>query len=147
MAKAFTDGTIKLNKMLQEKNGKGVRCIVSFRTTEFEWPSDSKERFWISNWTPQVELLAHPNLKAGVHHCGLGGSLEFINSEVPALTVPHFGDQGMNARNIIENGAGLPLHDSKIGDRQADESSMALSGVTFTADQFANQMFKLLTNS
>ena len=34
-AKAFADGVEKLDKMHREKNGRGVRCIVSFRTDKF----------------------------------------------------------------------------------------------------------------
>jgi UDP:flavonoid glycosyltransferase YjiC (YdhE family) len=51
-----------------------------------------KNIFWWGTWLPQVEALAHPGVKAGVTHCGLGGSLEFIYSGVPALCFPHFGD-------------------------------------------------------
>ena len=91
-AKAFAEGIEKLDKLHREKNNRGVRAIVSFRTKEIKWPVENSERFWVSDWTPQIELLSHENLKAGIHHCGLGGTLEFINSEVPALTVPHFGD-------------------------------------------------------
>ena len=57
--------------------------------------------FWHGTWLPQVELLAHPGVKAGVTHCGLGGSLEFIYSGIPSLTFPHFGDQMDNANNMI----------------------------------------------
>lgn len=41
--------------------------------------------------------------------------------------MPHFGDQGENARNLIENGAALPLYDTSYGDRSVDDSTMDLS--------------------
>lgn len=140
-ADAFVKGLLILNNKLQGDNRGGVRCIVSFRPKEdkmFDWPEKNDEKWWVSNWTPQIELLSHENLKAGLHHCGLGGTLEFINNEIPALTMPHFGDQGMNARNIIKNGAGLPLYDTTIGDKDADESNMALKDPVFTAETFAS---------
>lgn len=83
---AFYNGLEKLSKK------KKIRAIVSFRTEGMKWPSEDNGKYWISNWLPQIELLAHPGLKAGVTHCGLGGSLEFVYSEVPMLTYPHFGD-------------------------------------------------------
>lgn len=132
-----------------KKDNRGVRCIVSFRPKsdkKFDWPEKNDQRWWVSNWTPQIELLSHENLKAGVHHCGLGGTLEFINSGVPALTMPHFGDQGMNARNIIANGAGLALFDTKIGDRDPGEGTMSLDKPMFTADTFATNMYKILSD-
>ena len=82
--------------------------------------------------------MSHENLKAGIHHCGLGGTLEFVNSGVPALTIPHFGDQGMNARNLIERGVALPLFDTKVGDRDADEKNMTLPRVLFDANHVAD---------
>ena len=48
---------------------------------------------WGAKWLPQVELLSHPAVQAGVTHAGFGGTLEFINAGVPVLTFPHFGDQ------------------------------------------------------
>ena len=84
--------------------------------------------------------MSHENLKAGAHHCGLGATLEFINSEVPALTIPHFGDQGINARNLIENGAALPLYDTSVGDRDAEdeENNFKLPDNLFSSDHFAD---------
>jgi hypothetical protein len=51
----------------------------------------------------------------------------------------------MNARNIIENGAGLALFDTAIGDRDPGEGTMSLDKPLFTADTFATNMYKLLT--
>lgn len=114
---------------LQSK--KKHRVIISFRTEGKEWPDKDKSKYWVSNWLPQVELLAHPGVKGGITHCGLGGSLEFVYSGVPCLTFPHFGDQGQNARNLIEGGAALPLIDSSYGDRIAQESNFKIDNVAF----------------
>lgn len=59
-----------------------------------------ESRFFISSWLPQVELLAHPSVKAGLTHCGFGGTLEFISAGIPMLCFPHFGDQPENATLI-----------------------------------------------
>ena len=63
-------------------------------------PDKNDLRFWISPWLPQVELLSHTAVKAGLTHCGFGGTLEFINSGLSMVCVPHFGDQGDNAKLI-----------------------------------------------
>lgn len=44
-----------LDKMLKEKDNKGVRCIVSFRNfkdPDLKWPVEDDKKFWISNWLP-----------------------------------------------------------------------------------------------
>lgn len=69
--KALYEGISKIPK---------TRVIWSLKK-EYEkfLPSDIDEsRFWTSSWLPQVELLAHPAVKAGLSHCGFGGTLEFI---------------------------------------------------------------------
>ena len=52
----------------------------------------------------------------------------------------------MNARNLIENGAALPLYDVSVGDRTAGEENMDLPSVMFNGDDVANQFLKLLSN-
>ena len=44
-----------------------------------------------------MELLAHPELKAGLTHCGFGGVLEFIGAGKLIVALPHFADQPQNA--------------------------------------------------
>ena len=55
-------------------------------------------------------MLSHPNLKAGLTHCGMGGTMEFITRGVPAVTWPHFGDQTFNSSNLVDNGAAISLY-------------------------------------
>lgn len=81
--------------------------------------------FWISSWLPQVELLTHPGVKAGLTHCGFGGTLEFISSGIPMLCMPHFGDQGDNASLIKDSGAGEILIDLKHS-RQGHQDNITL---------------------
>ena len=60
----------------------------------FEMPikGNKDPLFWISEWIPQVEILFHPAVKAGITHCGFGGTLEFIMAGVLLLSTPHVGD-------------------------------------------------------
>ena len=70
---------------------------------------EGNPNFWASPWLPQIECLAHPGMKAGVSHMGMGGMLEFISCGVPLITWPHAEDQPYNAKCIIDNNAGIPL--------------------------------------
>jgi len=77
-------------------------------------PEDlDKSKFFISSWLPQVELLCHPSVKAGLTHCGWGGTLEFISSGIPMVCLPHFGDQPINSALIKDKGIGEVLIDTK----------------------------------
>ena len=74
------------------KKLKDTRVIWSLRNTGDLKKPEGNENFWISDWVPQIEILSHPAIKAGLTHCGMGGTLEFINMGVPAVLWPHCGD-------------------------------------------------------
>lgn len=64
---------------------------------ETEKVSGKSENVLIKTWLPQVDILAHPNVKLFISHCGLGGIVESQWLGVPILGFPMFGDQMMNA--------------------------------------------------
>lgn len=68
---------------------------------------------------PQTELLSHPAVKAGISHCGFGSLLDFVAAGVPLLTFPHFADQSINARLLVEAGGGIELIPSSLAARPA----------------------------
>ena len=85
------------------------RVIWSIKK-EYKLPVENDENVWAMPWVPQVELLSHPAVKAGVCHCGWGGAMEFIAAGVPVVGWPHFFDQFRNASLICdENKAGKIL--------------------------------------
>jgi len=87
----------------------GCRVIWSLKK-EFKLPVENDNDIWAMPWVPQVELLSHPAVKAGVSHCGWGGTMEFIAAGVPVIGWPHFFDQFKNASLICdENNAGKIL--------------------------------------
>jgi UDP:flavonoid glycosyltransferase YjiC (YdhE family) len=139
MVDQFYKGFEELNKK------KKVRAIVSFRTTTLEWPSQDKSRYWVNKWLPQIELLNHPALKAGLTHCGLGGTLEFINAGKPVLTFPHFGDQMDNASNLVDAGAGLHLIPPNMANRPVAPQNFFFKDAVFTASDFAAKTHRLIT--
>lgn len=96
--------------------------IWALKSNDVKLPDGYDTRFhWVSEWLPQAELLAHPAVKIGLTHCGFGGSTEFIMGGVAAITFPHFGDQGLNARALVEAGAGVALIPHHLGERMPPE--------------------------
>merc|ERR1712226_294160 len=62
---------------------------------------------------PQMTLLMRDEVKVYINHCGANSFQEGIYSETPMLTYPGFGDQPINARELVENNMALPLHSLK----------------------------------
>merc|ERR1719322_1314480 len=79
------------------------------------WKWDGKDlsgmpdNVFISNWLPQNDLLAHPNLKVFVTHGGLGSTQEALTHAVPLVGVPINGDQMANMMRAERHGYAIPL--------------------------------------
>ncbi|GAB0088541.1 hypothetical protein DMENIID0001_029950 [Sergentomyia squamirostris] len=58
----------------------------------------------IRRWVPQNDVLAHPNTKLFISHCGLLSSLEATWHGVPIFAAPIWLDQYMNAEHLIRAG-------------------------------------------
>ncbi|ELU07253.1 hypothetical protein CAPTEDRAFT_43985, partial [Capitella teleta] len=61
----------------------------------------------ISDWLPQNDLLANPNIKVFVTHCGNSGQFEAVYHGVPMIAMPIFGDQFYNAQRVHYRGYGI----------------------------------------
>ena len=61
---------------------KDVGCKVVWSLKDKWLPlleeTPNPDKFWVRPWIPQIEVLAHPAVKAGLSHCGWGGTLEFV---------------------------------------------------------------------
>ena len=57
----------------------------------------------LERWLPQVSLLAHPQTRLFVSHCGLNGLFEAAHYGVPILAVPLSGDQFNNAAKMSKH--------------------------------------------
>ena len=130
-----------LIKLLEKRK---FKVIWAMNHENLKLPDYDKDVFWIEKWAPQVEILSHPLVKAGITHCGLGGSLEFVYSGVPFLTFPHFGDQGDNANNIVNQGGGLALFDTKKADRSGQEENRKFDSPLFDSNAICDGFDKLL---
>ncbi|XP_013380643.1 UDP-glucuronosyltransferase 2C1 [Lingula anatina] len=60
-------------------------------------------------WLPQNDLLAHPNTKLFVSHCGNGGSYEALYHGIPVLGFPLMGDQFYNGYRGQHRGVAMVM--------------------------------------
>ena len=69
----------------------------------------------VSDWLPQQDILAHPNLKVFITHAGQSSMQELLCHQKPALAVPVQGDQPLNAKELVrmEVGLSVPYHSLK----------------------------------
>jgi UDP:flavonoid glycosyltransferase YjiC (YdhE family) len=64
------------------------------------------ENVYIDSWLPQDDILAHPNVKLFISHCGIGGIVEAKYHAVPIIATPLIGDQFGNAKKVENEGWG-----------------------------------------
>lgn len=64
---------------------------------------------FISKWLPQADLLAYPNVKIFITHCGLLSVEEAIDREVPMIAIPFIFDQKVNAKIVEKKKIGVLL--------------------------------------
>ena len=63
----------------------------------------------MSDWLPQQDILAHPNLKVFITHAGQSSMQELLCHQKPALAVPVQGDQPLNAKELVRMEVGLSV--------------------------------------
>lgn len=80
----------------------------------WKWNDDSLKldpsKFLISDWLPQDDILAHPNVKLFVTHGGLLSCTESIHHGKPIVGIPIFGDQQLNMARVEQSGWGLRVN-------------------------------------
>lgn len=68
----------------------------------------------VQSWLPQADILAHPNVKLFITHCGKGSLNEARYHGVPVLGVPVFADQPMNLKDVVAEGWAVPLQYAEL---------------------------------
>lgn len=96
-------------------------------------PAKKPSNVLMQNWLPQDDILAHPNVRLFISHCGAGGIGEAKYHGVPILGIPIFGDQPNNAISISKEGWGVHLPYDDITEKSLSEAiNEILTNQTYT---------------
>jgi len=107
--------------------------------------SGMPDNVFISNWLPQNDLLAHPNLKVFVTHGGLLSTQEALYHNVPLVGTPLGMDQMANMRRAEKNGFGIVL-DFKTLTKERLVSSIKKAFTDKNMHESMAKMHKLFTD-
>ncbi|KAL3072009.1 hypothetical protein niasHT_035691 [Heterodera trifolii] len=88
-------------------------------------------------WVDQHAILAHPNTRAFVSHCGLNSLNEAATAGVPLLCVPLFGDQNYNAAIVQHHQNGIVLLKKHLNKERLQSALREL-----VADEKANRYLR-----
>ena len=89
----------------------GVKTLWALREPLLDaLPSAMPDNVRIACWLPsQIAVLAHPQVKAFVSHCGINSVHESLSLGVPIVGLPFLADQRDMAMRVQDAGAGLVL--------------------------------------
>uniref|UniRef100_A0A915DBH7 UDP-glucuronosyltransferase n=1 Tax=Ditylenchus dipsaci TaxID=166011 RepID=A0A915DBH7_9BILA len=104
------------SKMSEQMKESYLTAFAHFPTYDFIWklrPGDNESTMFSStpnvhviNWFDQKAVLAHPNTKAFMTHCGLNSINEAALAGVPVIGIPLFADQLYNSAITVYKGIG-----------------------------------------
>lgn len=72
--------------------------------------SYSRQNILLTKWLPQNDLLAHPNTKLFITHCGNSGRYESLYHAVPVISFPVIADQFFNSEGMKLKGFGISMN-------------------------------------
>lgn len=115
---------VDLKKLLDALSNQ--RTLVNFSLPGYP----ERDNLNMAGWVPQKAILAHMNLQCFISHCGQGGVLEALYSDLPLVAYPFFHDQLMLAESIeklgcgvwlqrFDHGPGIPVTDADLAIQQA----------------------------
>ncbi|KAK5981804.1 UDP-glucoronosyl and UDP-glucosyl transferase, partial [Trichostrongylus colubriformis] len=100
-----------------------VNAFAAFPNTTFIWKYEEENdshlfedhpNIHIMKWVPQRDLLGDKRLSAFITHAGMNSVLEATFAGKPMITVPLFGDQYLNAKNVERRGLALLIDRSSL---------------------------------
>lgn len=80
------------------------------------------ENVLIKSWLPQDDILAHPNTKAFITHCGISSYNEALFHAVPIVAIPFVSDQPMNAKRAKDGGWAIVLPFLELTEEKLDKA-------------------------
>ncbi|CAL8100661.1 unnamed protein product [Orchesella dallaii] len=89
--------------------------IKSFSSLKFLWkwngelPKDIPSNLFLSQWFPQLDILAHPRIKGFITQSGRPSATEALYNGVPMIAFPILGDQDFNSNRINQMGGNIKL--------------------------------------
>ncbi|ULT87474.1 hypothetical protein L3Y34_006951 [Caenorhabditis briggsae] len=142
MPESFKDGIIQMFHNLPE-----TTFVWKYEVDDEKLQNRLPENVILKKWVPQPALLADHRLKLFITHGGLGSTLEVAYSGKPALMVPVFGDQLLNAKMLSRHGGGqvFDKYDLANGQKLAETVKTILKDESFNknalliADLLKNQ--------
>uniref|UniRef100_A0A804U846 UDP-glycosyltransferases domain-containing protein n=4 Tax=Zea mays TaxID=4577 RepID=A0A804U846_MAIZE len=110
LARSSQPQLVEIAHGLEASNRPFIWVVKPASLAEFErWLSDDGfERhvgdrgLVVTGWAPQKAILSHPATGAFVMHCGWNSVLECVAAGLPMTTWPHFGDQFMNEKLVVD---------------------------------------------
>ena len=131
----FSLGTnVRSDTLGDDKIMRILKALGRLNKYKFLWKFETKEKLptelpknvRIQAWMPQNDILAHPNTKLFISHCGLLSTQEALWYGVPVLGFPVFADQPQNALKLKELGVSETL---SILDFTEDELYETIKGL------------------
>lgn len=101
----------KLNAILRVFSR--IRQRVLWKWEDDELPG-KPDNVMTQKWMPQNDVLAHPNVKLFISHCGNGGVSEARYHGVPIFGIPVYFDQHSNLDAIVTEGWAVSLQYSLL---------------------------------
>uniref|UniRef100_A0A8R1HPP6 UDP-glucuronosyltransferase n=1 Tax=Caenorhabditis japonica TaxID=281687 RepID=A0A8R1HPP6_CAEJA len=95
----FKEGIVKMLHNLPE-----TTFIWKYEVDDVDFANKLPKNVVLKKWLPQTALLSDSRLKLFITHGGLGSTLELAYSGMPALMIPVFGDQLLNAKMLVRHG-------------------------------------------
>ncbi|NP_001306638.1 UDP-glycosyltransferase 73D1-like [Zea mays] len=138
LARSSQPQLVEIAHGLEASNRPFIWVVKPASLAEFErWLSDDGfERrvgdrgLVVTGWAPQKAILSHPATGAFVTHCGWNSVLECVAAGLPMTTWPHFGDQFMNEKLVVDVlRVGVP-----VGVKDATQWGVETEGVVATRE-------------
>ncbi|XP_053615678.1 UDP-glucosyltransferase 2-like [Plodia interpunctella] len=114
------------NKMTQSL----LRMFSKFKqTVVWKYEDELKNvpaNVYLEKWVPQLNILAHPNLKVFITHGGRMSITEAVHYGVPIIGMPAYADQFVNVRVVVEKNLGIEV---TLTDNLAEDLEVAIKKI------------------